>query len=149
MINYKQALKTTDSIPRGIHISSQMRRQNDFILRNERDLGYFMTKYLIDSSGNPDVMSEESAKVWYHILTSAVYFSSAESYSFRLVWANIERFFIFVVYCLGHLSLAFMDLHMFFLEPRDYLMLGLILIAVGSGGIKPCVSLMSVINWLR
>ena len=27
-----------------------------------------------------------------------------------------------------------------FLEPRDYLMLGLILIAVGSGGIKPCVS---------
>ena len=33
-----------------------------------------------------------------------------------------------------------MDLHLPFLEPRNYLMIGLALIAVGSGGIKPCVS---------
>ena len=102
----------------------------------------FMTKYLMDASGNSDFMTEENAKVWYHNFTSAVYF-------FPLLGAIISDWFLgkyrtilylSVVYCLGHLSLAFMDLHMPFLEPRDYLMLGLILIAVGSGGIKPCVS---------
>ena len=48
-----------------------------------------------------------------------------------------------VVYCLGHLSLAFMDVHhpliQGLMEPRDWLLVGLILISVGSGGIKPCL----------
>src|SRR5687768_3442308 len=34
----------------------------------------FMTKYLMDRSGNPDHMSEEDAKGWYHLFSSAVYF---------------------------------------------------------------------------
>ncbi|MCH2153711.1 MAG: MFS transporter, partial [Phycisphaerales bacterium] len=49
-----------------------------------------------------------------------------------------------VVYCLGHGALALMGAQLPFMDeplnPGFFLALGLILIAVGSGGIKPCVS---------
>jgi POT family proton-dependent oligopeptide transporter len=49
-----------------------------------------------------------------------------------------------IVYCFGHLCLAFMDMPEPFLaatlEPRGWLLAGLALVAIGSGGIKPCVS---------
>jgi dipeptide/tripeptide permease len=49
-----------------------------------------------------------------------------------------------VVYCLGHLCLALMDLPQPLLAatlaPRGWLLAGLALVAIGSGGIKPCVS---------
>ena len=102
----------------------------------------FMTQYLLSSDGSADFMDQETAMVWYHNFTSAVYF-------FPLIGALISDWFfgkyrtilwLSIVYCLGHLSLAFMDMHLPFLEPRNYLMIGLALIAVGSGGIKPCVS---------
>jgi POT family proton-dependent oligopeptide transporter len=95
----------------------------------------FMTKYLIDSSGSFDVMSEEDAKSWYHLFTTGVYF-------FPILGAIISDAFLgkyrtilalSIVYCLGHLTLA-LD------ETRLGLSLGLTLIAIGSGGIKPCVS---------
>lgn len=42
--------------------------------------------------------------------------------------------YLSVVYCLGHLCLAIYDIQL------DGFMFGLLLIAIGSGGIKPCVS---------
>ena len=95
----------------------------------------FMTQYLMDSGGNFDVMGEAEAKSWFHLFGSAVYF-------FPLLGAIIaDAFFgkyktilsLSVVYCLGHLALAIF-------ETRFGLALGLTLIAIGSGGIKPCVS---------
>ena len=35
----------------------------------------FMTQYLIDSKGQLDPMSNSEATYWYHIFTSAVYFT--------------------------------------------------------------------------
>lgn len=104
----------------------------------------FMTKYLMSSMGQEDHMTDAQAMVWYHNFASAVYF-------FPLIGALISDIFwgkfktiltLSILYCLGHLSLAFMDIHMMtaILEPRTWLALGLGLIAVGSGGIKPCVS---------
>ena len=104
----------------------------------------FMTKYLIDSSGNGDFMSPEQAKEWYHFFVSSTYF-------FPVIGALISDIFwgkyrtiitLSIVYCFGHLCLAFMDLHLMtsILEPRIWLAIGLGLIAMGSGGIKPCVS---------
>lgn len=104
----------------------------------------FMTKYLMDSGGEPSLMTEAQGMVWYHNFASAVYF-------FPLIGALLSDIFwgkyktillLSIVYCLGHLSLAFMDVHMMtaIMEPRTWLALGLGLIAVGSGGIKPCVS---------
>lgn len=104
----------------------------------------FMTKYLLDSSGSENFFSEAQAKEWYHNFASAVYF-------FPIIGALISDIFwgkyktiltLSAVYCLGHLSLAFMDIHAAtaILEPKTWLAIGLGLIAVGSGGIKPCVS---------
>lgn len=95
----------------------------------------FMTRFLLDARGELDVMNEEQAKTWFHGFVTAVYF-------FPILGAIISDAFLgkyrtilalSVVYCLGHLTLA-LD------ETRLGLALGLGLIAVGSGGIKPCVS---------
>ena len=95
----------------------------------------FMTKYLMDNNGEVAPMSEGDAKVWYHLFNSAVYFTP-------LLGAIIaDAFFgkyktiigLSLVYCAGHLALA-LD------ETRLGLTVGLTLIAIGAGGIKPCVS---------
>ncbi len=104
----------------------------------------FMTKYLVDSSGAANTMSGEEAKVWYHTFSMAVYaFPIIGALISDILWGKYKTIMaLSVVYCLGHLSLAFMDVHFMtqILEPRTWLALGLGLIAVGSGGIKPCVS---------
>jgi len=100
----------------------------------------FMTQYL---HMMPDevtgALSDAKAKEWYHYFTSAVYF-------FPILGALIADSFLgkyytimilSVVYCLGHAALAFMG-HAGM--PATWLFAGLVLIAVGSGGVKPCVS---------
>ena len=95
----------------------------------------FMTQYLMRSSGELDLMSNEDATGYYHLFTSAVYFTP-------LLGALIADIFLgkymtiislSLVYCLGHFMLALDD-------TRFGLALGLGLIALGAGGIKPCVS---------
>lgn len=95
----------------------------------------FMTKYLMDSSGQLAPMSGAEATSYYHLFTSAVYFFPALGAIIADVfWGKYKTILILsVVYCLGHLTLA-LD------ETRLGLSLGLTLIAIGSGGIKPCVS---------
>lgn len=104
----------------------------------------FMTKYLLDGDGNPDYMSDEQAKVWYHNFVSAAYF-------FPIIGALIADIFwgkyktiitLSIVYCFGHLALFLMDVPGVneVLAPKVWLALGLGLIAIGTGGIKPCVS---------
>jgi POT family proton-dependent oligopeptide transporter len=104
----------------------------------------FMTKYLLDSEGNPDVMTGEQANVWFHTFTMAVYF-------FPFLGAILADAFLgkyrtilslSVVYVLGHAVLAIADTSIgaSIVEPRTSLAIGLGLIAFGSGGIKPCVS---------
>lgn len=98
-------------------------------------LTIFMAKHLMDANGNPDTMTEENATYWFHIFTTAVYFTpllgSLVSDIFFGKYKTIMT--LSIVYCLGHLALA-MD------ETRLGLTVGLTLIAIGSGGIKPCVS---------
>lgn len=95
----------------------------------------FMTKFLIGADGELDVMSEEQAKTWFHSFVTAVYFfpilGSIVADAFLGKYRTIIA--LSLVYCLGHLALA-LD------ETRTGLALGLGLIAIGSGGIKPCVS---------
>lgn len=95
----------------------------------------FMTQYLCDRNGKLDVMTPEAAKVWYHQFASWVYFFPLFGAVLSDVWWGKYRTIIWVslVYCLGHLALALDD-------TRVGLAVGLSLIALGSGGIKPCVS---------
>lgn len=95
----------------------------------------FMTKYLMDSSGAMDTMSQGDAMQWYHFFTSAVYFTPILGALLSDIFLGKYRTILLlsVVYCLGHLALALDD-------TRLGLALGLGLISLGSGGIKPCVS---------
>jgi len=95
----------------------------------------FMTRYMLDRAGNPAHLTDEEAKAYYHAFASAVYLfpilgallSDVLLGKYRTILA------LSMVYCLGHLALA-LD------STRLGLLLGLSLIAIGAGGIKPCVS---------
>ena len=95
----------------------------------------FMTHHLRDASGALAPMADSEARAVYHLFAGSVYF-------FPLLGALLaDTLFgkyptiiaLSIVYCLGHLALA-VD------ETRIGLLVGLALIALGSGGIKPCVS---------
>ena len=90
---------------------------------------------LLDAHGRPAPMSESHATAVYHFFVFGAYFMSflggIISDGFFGKYRTVIT--LSIVYCLGHLSLA--------LDPtRLGLFIGLALIAIGAGGIKPCVS---------
>jgi proton-dependent oligopeptide transporter, POT family len=95
----------------------------------------FMTEYLMNSSGQKDVMTGEESKFYYHLFVSANYFFPLLGALLSdILWGKYRTILVLsIIYCCGHLALA-MD------ETRLGLSLGLTMIALGSGGIKPCVS---------
>jgi len=95
----------------------------------------FMTQHLADAGGLPDLMSEDEAKGWFHLFASAVYFTPllGALLADGLLGKYRTIILLSLVYCAGHFSLALDD-------TRTGLALGLGLIALGAGGIKPCVS---------
>jgi len=98
-------------------------------------LVYFMTKHLMNSQGQPDHMTPAQADAWYHTFVSAVYILPV--LGALLADAVFGKYLIIlllsIVYCFGHFTLALDD-------TRLGLIIGLTLIALGAGGIKPCVS---------
>lgn len=94
----------------------------------------FMTQYLM-SHDKPDPMSENEATTWYHLFSMVNYFTPILGAIISdVLWGKYKTIIILsIVYVLGHLALA-ID------ESRIGLTIGLTLIAVGAGGIKPCVS---------
>jgi proton-dependent oligopeptide transporter, POT family len=95
----------------------------------------FMTQHLMGSDGQLAVMEEARANEYYHLFGSANYFFPIIGAILSDVFLGKYRTILSVsfIYCLGHLALA-LD------ETRLGLSVGLTLIAIGSGGIKPCVS---------
>jgi POT family proton-dependent oligopeptide transporter len=95
----------------------------------------FMTQYLVNDSGVLDVMGEDEAKGWFHLFVSAVYLTPllGALVSDGLLGKFRTIIFLSLVYCAGHFALALDD-------TRWGLAVGLGLIALGAGGIKPCVS---------
>lgn len=95
----------------------------------------FMTHSLVDAGGNPDPMNPHEASAWYHGFVMATYFTPVLGAFLADVFLGKYRTILMLsgVYCLGHAALA-AD------ETRTGLLLGQTLIALGSGGIKPCVS---------
>ena len=95
----------------------------------------FMTTYLLNAQHQLDVMPGPAAEGWYHTFVSFVYFLPV--LGAVLADAVLGKYrtilFLSIVYCFGHLTLA-LD------HTRIGLVIGLGLIALGAGGIKPCVS---------
>jgi dipeptide/tripeptide permease/Ca2+-binding EF-hand superfamily protein len=105
----------------------------------------FMTQHLLGPDGSPDLMTETEAQAYYHWFVAGVYFfpffGAVLADAFLGKYRTIVS--LSLVYCLGHLALALGDVRAGLLvhfSGRLALMTGLVLIAVGSGGIKSCVS---------
>ena len=104
----------------------------------------FMTTYLLGADGELETMNREEAMSVYHLFAMSAYF-------FPMIGALISDIFLgkyrtilwlSLLYCVGHGSLALMDIapHTMGLGMKPFLFAGLVLIACGSGAIKPCVS---------
>jgi len=95
----------------------------------------FMTTALVTHGGAQDLMSEAKASEWVHLFITAVYFTPLIGALLADLWLGKYRTILLLslFYCAGHLVLA-LD------HTRDGLVWGLGLIAIGAGGIKPCVS---------
>jgi POT family proton-dependent oligopeptide transporter len=95
----------------------------------------FMTQYLLTAQGGSDHMTEPQADAWYHTFVSCVYFLPILGAFLGDAMLGKYRTILIlsIVYCFGHLALAMN-------HTRAGLVVGLFLIALGAGGIKPCVS---------
>ncbi|MFQ5471176.1 MAG: POT family MFS transporter [Gammaproteobacteria bacterium] len=95
----------------------------------------FMTQYLMSADGELAILRDDEAKAYFHLFVSAVYFTPllGALISDGLLGKYRTIIFLSIVYCCGHFVLA-LD------HTRLGLAIGLALIALGSGGIKPCVS---------
>jgi POT family proton-dependent oligopeptide transporter len=133
---YRTAPVPSTTMPKGVPyiISNELAERFSFY-GMKAILVVFMTHYLMGPSGQLAVMSEEDAKGYYHLFNSAVYFTPLFGALLADIFLGKYRTIILLslVYCLGHLVLSLDD-------TRWGLAFGLGLIAVGAGGIKPCVS---------
>lgn len=135
----------TNRMPRGIPYIIGNEAAERFSYYGMRTiLVIFMTKFLMDKTGALNPMSEVQASTWYHLFTTANYFfPMLGALVADIFWGKYKTILrLSIVYCLGHLMLAIGDSHfgIHVLGMRTCLGLGLAMIAIGSGGIKPVVS---------
>lgn len=133
---WRTAPLDTDRMPPGIPFIVGNEAAERFSFYGMKSiLVVFMTKYLLDRAGAPAFMTDPQATEYNHLFNAA-------AYSFPLLGSIIsDRFWgkyptimrISLLYCLGHAALA-VD------HTRVGLIIGLGLVALGAGGIKPCVS---------
>lgn len=133
---YLTAPLKTDKMPPGIPFiigNEAAERFNFYGMR--AILVVFMTQYLRDRSGALAPMNENEANQWYHVfLASNYFFPAIGAIVADAFWGKYRTiFWLSLVYCLGSVVLA-LD------GTRLGLTVGLTLIALGAGGIKPCVS---------
>ena len=136
MTTYRTAPVPTSGMPGGIPyiiVNDVAERFSFYGVR--AILVIFMTQYLMSGNGMLDVYSEEDATSLFHLFSATAYFLPIVGAIIADSFLGKYRTIIFLslVYCAGHLAL-FLD------DTRMGLMLGLILIAIGSGGIKPSVA---------
>jgi POT family proton-dependent oligopeptide transporter len=140
MNSYRTGPLATDKMPPGIPyiIGNEAAERFSFYGMRSVLLAY-MTVYLANPDGTMAVFPEKEAEVWVHFFVGSAYFfpiiggllSDAFFGKYRIIIS------LSMTYCLGHLCLACMGVMG---NTREWLFVGLLLIAIGSGGIKPCVS---------
>jgi len=136
MSEYRTTPIETDKLPKGIPYIIGNEAAERFCFYGQRAiLVVFMTKYLLDSEGNLAPMGELEAMKWFHTSLALIYATPfLGALLSDVFWGKYKTILnLSLVYTLGCLALA-LD------QTRLGLFLGLTLIAIGSGGIKPCVS---------
>lgn len=143
--NYLSTPVQTTELPKGIPyiIGNEFAERFSFY-GMKGILVIFMTKYLLDSSGNDAFMSEAKAKEVYHYFTAAAYFFPilGALLSDIVLGKYLTIITLSLGYCVGHACLSAMDIPAAtaVFEPTTWLFIGMGAIAIGAGGIKPCVS---------
>ncbi len=134
-IIYTTPIKT-DRMPPGIPFIIGNEAAERFCFYGLRAiLVIYMTQYLRNRTGALATMSESDANFWYHLFVASNYFfPTLGAVISDAFWGKYRTiFWLSLVYCIGCVALA--------ADPtRVGLFAGLGLIALGSGGIKPCVS---------
>src|SRR5437016_1038856 len=125
---YLHAPLETDKMPPGV----------PYIVGNEaaeRFSYYGMNSILVVFMTHQLLMLPADADGWYHIFVSGAYFLPIVGAFFGDAILGKYRtiFYVSIIYCFGHVTLAIN-------HTRWGLGIGLLLIAIGAGGIKPCVS---------
>ncbi len=136
MTRYRTAPRPSTTMPSGIPyiIGNDVAERFSFY-GMKAILVIFMTQYLLSRDGTLNTFSDEDAKSIFHLFAATAYFLPIiGAIVSDALWGKYRTIILLsIVYCGGHLALA-VD------ETRVGLFLGLTLIAVGSGGIKPCVA---------
>jgi POT family proton-dependent oligopeptide transporter len=126
----------TDKMPPGIPYIVGNEAAERFCFYGLRAiLVIYMTQYLRDRAGALAPMNENDANKWYHLFVASNYFfPTMGAILADAFWGKYRTvFWLSLVYCVGCVALAGDN-------TRLGLFLGLGLIALGAGGIKPCVS---------
>ena len=135
-MNYLTKPRKSNNMPKGIPyiIGNELAERFSFY-GMKCILIIFMTQYLVNENNILEPMSDTEATKWYHLFTSAVYFTPILGALLSDIFIGKFKTILLlsIIYCFGHLSLAIN-------ETRFGLIIGLSLISIGAGGIKPCVS---------
>jgi POT family proton-dependent oligopeptide transporter len=142
MSRYRTTPADTERMPPGIPYIIGNEAAERFSYYGMRTiLTVFMFRYLhlMADSALP-AMSQAEAREHYHTFSSWVYFFPIVGSIVADAFTGKYRIILVVslLYCLGHLALALMGGGG--LSAEQWMWAGLFLIALGSGGIKPCVS---------
>ena len=133
---YLTAPQKSDRLPPGIPfiIGNEAAERFSYYGMNSI-LVIFMTQYLVNAQGRPEHMTDAQGDAWYHTFVSVTYFLPVVGafLADALLGKYLVVLFLSIVYCFGHFTLAMDDTQL-------GLVIGLGLIALGAGGIKPCVS---------
>ncbi|MFO0963321.1 MAG: POT family MFS transporter [Phycisphaerales bacterium] len=144
---YLTAPVPSSSMPKGIpYIVGNEAAERFSFYGMKTILAVFMTQYLLSSTGAPAYMTETEAREWVAWFVASAYFFPifGAIVADAILGKYLTILILSIVYCVGHLCLALIDLPPAALqatfEPKTWLMTGLLLVALGSGGVKPCVS---------
>lgn len=87
-------------------------------------------------------MDDDSATIIYHVFQMMVYFMCTIGAIISDIWLGKFKtiFFLSLIYASGSILISASAIPNSPLPPQAILYVGLLLIAFGSGGIKPCVS---------
>ena len=140
-MSYRTAPEETDRMPSGIpHIIGNEAAERFSFYGMKAILAVFLTQYLFlmdGADGKP--MDEAKSAELVHLFNGAFYLTPFLGALLADVFFGKYRVIMIlsIVYCAGHAALAMMGQ---FGNSEVWMFSGLVLIALGAGGIKPCVS---------
>ena len=134
----------TTGMPRGIPYIVGNEAAERFSYYGMRAILYvFMTEHLLNSAGVLEPMDQATATAWQHRFVAATYiFPIIGAVLSDWLWGKYKTIlWISLMYCLGHATLATVDFPtQTGIPPKAALLAAMVMLSVGAGGIKPCVS---------